>query len=395
MVWFVVLGASYAAARRWGLAEGAWGVLGGVLLLLFPTAYPYGGPSFVAPAWIIWVVLQRAVPLAASPRDRDGLAFAMGAALLLSQFLFPDTHNFSFERWSLAATALIPHGWALLAAGALTALFLRPGARAGAISRGPLLASACAAGALVWLQSSGVVFARAELATAAGLGTVALLARRAGLARLRRAAWVAAGLLATHTLIRLAPEHHLWLDVFLLAGALSGDLLRRSPYAGGGLAQSFLLLLGVIAVGWSTSAWSMSRLEWAFLYWFLDPATVERHAGLLLPVILARFAIPVLLMRLAIAGEGTESRSSERFTTLFLGVKALAVLLVGIGTGWVSVTSDVYLEAVQHAGVWLVLLAGLVLSPVGSRARSSEEPVDALDAARQQVPEPARRAMVG
>jgi hypothetical protein len=374
--WLALLAASCAAARRWGAGPAVWLVPGAALLLLFPTAYPYGGPSFLAAAWIIWIVLQRAVREPAVPAWRRGrLALALGAAALLSQFLFPDTHNFAFERWSLAAVALVPHGWVGLAGVALVLLFVGPGSRAGGVRPHTAMALACAAAVVVWIQWRGPLALGAELATAAAAAFAAALSRGRVSAPVQRAAWLVAGLLATHALIKVPPEHHLWFDAFLLAGALSGELLRRVAPPGEALARSFLLVLGAMAVGWCMSAWSMSRLEWTFLYRFLDQATLERNVGWALPLILARFAIPVALLRFAIGGGADQGGSTGRLAALFLGAKALTVLLVALGTGWVSVKSDLYLEAFQHAGVWLLLATGVLAWPGGARARAEDIPI--------------------
>jgi hypothetical protein len=115
-----------------------------------------------------------------------------------------------------------------------------------------------------------------------------------------------------------------------------------------------------MAVGWSIFTWSISQLEWGFLYDWLDAATVERHAAFLWPLILARFAIPLLIVRFVFAERFGRRLAPLRGAWVFVGVKALTVVLVACGAGWVSVETDVYLSAAHQGTVWLIVMGGLL-----------------------------------
>jgi hypothetical protein len=112
-------------------------------------------------------------------------------------------------------------------------------------------------------------------------------------------------------------------------------------------------------------AWTLHRLEWRFLYDFWSAAFVETHVGAFVPLLVGRFALPLIAARLLLRREldVAAERSSQRalgLAWLFSGSKVLSLMFWSYGIAFVSVASDVYLEAVQETSLACVLLLGLL-----------------------------------
>jgi hypothetical protein len=102
-------------------------------------------------------------------------------------------------------------------------------------------------------------------------------------------------------------------------------------------------------------------LEWRFLYDWWDAAFVEEHVGYFLPVIVLRYAIPVVLTRVLLAEQlDGATVYPRRAVWLLSGAKVLSVFLFTCGIGWASVASDSYLEAAEETGILTTLCAGLL-----------------------------------
>ncbi len=208
-----------------------------------------------------------------------------------------------------------------------------------------------------WFHAGGIA-----ALTAAGI----LLRRWPGYSdglHLGRIAWLGALYLLYYYTVRIPGPVYRWLDLLLAAAALSARLLDRDAIRRERpTLYLFLLLTGVWAAGWVTLAWTLRWFEWGFLYDWFDPALVEHHAAWFLVPIAARYALPLIMFRLVL-GEalGTRWPYPQAGAILLAGIKVLSLLMIVIGIGAHDVASDVYLEAVQQAAIWIVVVWPLFL----------------------------------
>jgi hypothetical protein len=353
-----------------------WVVIGLPLVLFLPTVYRYGAPASMSPAWMGWALCAAVtspgvftngdVP-GTRDADRTWLLVSFGALLLLLvPFGIAEATNFQFDQWMLWRVLSLPHGWFAWSLFGKAIVFFRSGLE----RRGR--AAALGAIVLVALVELGRFRSTAEIGLAAVLVTGAIVAHRRlhrnlgspsrTDAHLIRIAALAGLLIAYHALTRTPREAYYWLDCLLAAVVLSGRLTAQivKPRARS-LAYTILLFLALFAAGWVTLAWTVHRLEWRFLYgWFRAPI-VERHVALFLPLILARYAIPVVLARLLLAEElGAVEPYPHRLVWLFVGGKIIGLLLLTCGLGYASAASDVYLESAEETGITTVVAAGLL-----------------------------------
>jgi len=389
VLWLAAIPVGLLAIRLLHLAptRAAWIVLALPGLLLYPTVYRYGASGVMAPAWICWAIYLLAgtqgppVPLRAKVRNL--WPAAVGAVMLvylLLPFFLVEGNNFKFQWWwnplkdsphtdwlvgawdsgfavSIASLAivfcprratwktLVPAG--LIVAGLTAILWDLPAAQwAGLSMKG---------GGRAMTILAGAVLAVSLLLRLRGR-------RAADVKALVRPVYVAGLWLAIHALIRPGEAMAMhWLTMFFAAMRLSVWLVRR--FARGRWAASsypLLLLLGVLASGWGTLAWTFHRMEWHFLYEWFAARTVEDKVAMLAPLIVLRYVLPMLVMR-TLAAEFLDPTVGypRRRITMYAGIKVLSLVFIALGMAFTHAGSDVYFEAVQESTIWLVMMLAL------------------------------------
>jgi len=366
--WGAAVLLAVAVGRARGPRTGAWLILGAGALLLYPSVYHYGAMASMVPAWVVFLVL-----VVGTPGERGWGRFLARAAvaafvfLLIQPFLIPESYSFHFDHWNPLSLDLAPASDRAWFATALVAKAILAGIVACAGRRTPLragVALAVAAGIAYVEETPSAATSPAVLGLAVVLWIAARRASWAGgLARL------AAALLATVWLIRVPVSFHRSFDCLAAALAMTGLLVpamreedRRSHHV-------FLLCLGTLAAGWCTLAFGADRLEWQALYDAFAPPVVERHVALFLPIIAGRFALAMVVVRLALRPAlPTEPTAAEGGALVLVGVSVLSLLCVGLGLARALPGSSVYLESCQHAAVlWMVALGFAV--PLRDEAR--------------------------
>jgi hypothetical protein len=387
-VWRCAAIAGVLVTLRWGPVIASWVVLGVTALLLYPTVYNYGSVSALAPVWSLWLLFlcvpeirawlglrlrggDRAEAARAGRRLLVTAAIGLAVFLILQPFFYTDATNFRFSKWVARMFPTPP--WLPGAVVAKAIVFVRPQPLIEAWRSGR--AKVASALAVVFASLAMVAFLSLVEAELVSLTTwrgllafgVTFALRRACLARfpealsLHRALRLGLYWIAALYLLRLPSESRAWADDLFAALVLSAVYARRSsdPFVQKH-SRVFLLMLGVIVSGWVTLAWTAHRLEWAVLYDWLPGDLVERRVAFFLPLILGRYAIPVLMAREILAepfGAGHPARTALRLS----GVKFFALAMMVLGIGCYSVASDVYLEAVEEQVIVFLLLLGLVI----------------------------------
>jgi hypothetical protein len=360
-LWLASAGVSWTARDELP----GWFLVALPLFLLFPTAYRYGAPGAMAPAWLGFVTCAA---LAARARDRarpSTRAVALLALLLalLYPFSAAEASDNRFDQWVFYPLDAGAVWWVAIALlGKLVLLFRRDAGWQGHV------ASAAGVAVLLHVESrppSGSV----TLALSLALLLSAFAQSRWGPASSSpgarsgvRVAGLVGLLLLYRALTHAEAESYLWLDCLLGAVSVSARLVaievgeRNRPRA-----HALLLFLAWVGCGWVVLAWTVHRLEWRFLYdWFAAPY-VERHVALFLPLILARFAIPLVVARLLVAEAlGPPGPRAQRLVWMLAGAKIGSLLLLTVGIAWVNAASDMYLEAAQETGIATVIAFGLL-----------------------------------
>jgi hypothetical protein len=374
-LWLVAL----VVARRRRDAKLGWPLLALPLFVLVPTVYRYGAAPALAPVWVGFILCAALAtggptysPLAGNERDSNWRSPLFGVLVLTVAMLYPfsgaEASNCRFDTWVFFPFEVGGSGgvwvWIVLALLAKFVLLLRRGVEAQTQRAGILGVM------LLTAVEANRPSALPELALALVLLFVAWRAKappRWSLAPDVARPPADVGLITGVLLLFMAltqadTEVYLWLDCLLAALYCSGKLVALAvPASARTLGYTLLLLFAWFGTGWVSFAWTVHRLEWHFLYELFAAPTVERYVWFFIPLILARYLLPLLLGR-ALLAESLDHPELDvrRLVWTLAGAKVLTVLLFTAGIGWANPQSDVYLEAAQEAGVGTVLTAGLL-----------------------------------
>jgi hypothetical protein len=374
--------AGTAAAVRFGAMRTAWVFFAAAGVLGYPTVYRYGAPGSMALVWgscLIFILAEDLWSRRGGRRPRraaPGDLLAVAALTLLVPFALTHAIAAQFNRWYGPVADVLWRGpqWlglpvaglALAVASKLVVFVPRAG---GARARlGGLAIVAALEGLRLWAVT-GDPGGPQRFVHVAAIGSLcaaaALTARGAATGRGFPPRVLGLGALYAAYLytIRAGPEASLWLDCLLAAFALSARFLKAdASFRQRCGAYPLLLLSGVWACGWVTLAWTFHRLEWGFLYDWLDAALVEARAGVFIALIVVRYAIPLVMVRMVLAAElGDLWPYPQRIIALLTGLKTLAALSMAVGMGFFLAGNDFYLEAVQETAIWAVLSAVLLM----------------------------------
>jgi hypothetical protein len=122
-----------------------------------------------------------------------------------------------------------------------------------------------------------------------------------------------------------------------------------------------ILFLGIVGVGWMTLGWSLGRIEWGFLFDFVSPDLVSRRMGHFYPLILIRYVIPVMVIRLLVTEVLLgKTLMPRRLMAFLVGLKYVMSLGILLGIAVTTSASAVYVGALSHIAVFLLLIIGLV-----------------------------------
>jgi hypothetical protein len=170
-------------------------------------------------------------------------------------------------------------------------------------------------------------------------------------------------ILLTFEVLRLNLDTRVNLLFIFLAIRLSSKLIDWSDAPRNDRSHHilFIALVGFVGVGWITLGWGFSRLDWGPLFDYVPPEIVGRKMGHFLPLILIRFALPIIVLR-TLLQEACTDQVSFPVTNLarILGFKYLSLLLIVLGIGFDQPGSLMYFEAVAQLGVFMILCAGFL-----------------------------------
>jgi hypothetical protein len=340
LLWIALWAAALLTTWRSRRLELGTAVLAIPLFVAVPTVYRYGAPVALGPVWLGWLLCASLV-LPRPPLSAAGLACAM-----LVPFGFAESIGFRFEEWILWPPAALPSGFLLLSLLAKIVIFIPSRAlKDVALGLG-------AAGLVTLAQLGHVPF---SLQLPAALVLLAL-----GTLRKHTIASVTGLVLLHRYSVRIPTNAYYWQDCLLAALVLSARYVRELPSDTRTHAHAVLLWLAFFSSGWVSFAWTLHRLEWGFLYEFWSAAFVESHVGAFLPLLMGRFALPLLAARVLLRRELGDNRPALAPGWVLAGSKVASLMFWSYGTAFVSVASDVYLEAVQETSLALVLLLGLL-----------------------------------
>jgi hypothetical protein len=365
---WLAAGAVAGVAVATGLARrttAAWALLAVPGLLLHPSATRDGWAAVMGPAWLAAVLLlavdwTRRRVLAGDGLRRlaaeewAGLGALALVALGLLRFFYAESQSFVFTGWrGFLTSERLPY-WIVAGTIARLVIFLRP-------SRGVVhVAVGLALVSVLSLISFGDGVGQEPCLTLAALLGATALATRTSARPLSAMLTNAALLVAYRATVVLDERTFLELEVLLAALRLTAlATARLAPADEGRSSAVWLQAMALIVAAWGTLALTLHRLEWHVLYRLFPPAFVALHAGLFGPIIVARYALPLVIAR-RLLGEtrALDGTGAWRAGWGALGLKLGTLVLIVAGYAVLDPTGEPYLMAVQN----LLSLSPLVLA---------------------------------
>lgn len=381
--WGTALLVAVAATLTGRRRTATWLALALPALLLYPSPAWFGWAAVMGPAWCLALGLlvvdwarRRLYLREGGPVTRaEGLALAgMGATIVgVLHFMYPEYDNVVAGAWRGYLTSNSFTYWILISLVAKLVIFVRPkrgvvvNLTAGAlavfftlVSFGDLLPSAPAQLAVACFLGSAAWIARGISTRAVALG------RPAGTAG---SLYLALGTAALMMLYRatVVLEERTLLEMEILFAAL-----RLTSLVGRILSAerdqrwfaAWLEGIALLVTVWSTLALTLNRLEWAILYRFFEPVDVMHHVGWLMPIILGRYAIPLIIARRLLAeSRPPDARGTWRAATALLTFKLATMILMVIGSGILDPSNEPFRTAVQSVVTLSVLALALLTNP--------------------------------
>jgi len=320
-------------------------------------------------AWTRRRLVRGALARPTTEAERLALASLPFLAFCVMPFFYAETDGLVFN-WSGYLTSNSIVFWIALSMGVRAVLFVRP--ERGRLANGVAVAIVV----LFSMVSFGDVLttAPARLAVAALLAGLGIAARRH--VRTQQVASIltnAALLMAFRGSVVLDERVLLQLELLLAAlrvSLLVGQALGRADEIGS--LSVWLEAVALVVTAWSTLALTLHRLEWHVLYDFFAPSFVERHIGLFLPVIVGRYAIPLVLARRLLAEARPEWVTSSWRGAFGVAIaKVTTLVLVATGYALFNPTSDLFAQAVANVLTFSMPLLALAYEPRAEPARPS------------------------
>jgi hypothetical protein len=171
-----------------------------------------------------------------------------------------------------------------------------------------------------------------------------------------------------HATVGQPPGVWTWADLWLVLLLLGARWIR--DVAAGGEARDhdlFLVSTSAIVAGWILMTWSLIRLEWLFVTYWIPPEHIEQVVFWVMPLIALRFPLGFAYFRWHLA----ESRSGpepQREQLLLIGGRGLLGIFFLSGIGLVNTFERAYQHGIEATVIWGLLTLGALL-PIPSPPR--------------------------
>jgi len=375
----LAIGLTMAGRRR----VATWLALASPGLLLYASAAWYSWAAVMTPAWCValvllvldWALRRGRAETREPVTGAEVLALATlpALAIMLLPFFYAETDGVVAGEWRGYLGSNRFTYWIAITAAAKLVIFARP--------RRGVLANVVAVGLVAVFTSISfgnfLPSSPSKLAAAAFLACGTFLARgiadfAASRGRSSVTASALASVLGTAALLMLyratvVLEERSFLEMEILLAALCltswmGQALGRAEDRA--WFANWLDVMAVLVAAWTTLALTLHRLEWAILYRFLEPTAVMVHVGWLLPIILGRYAIPLVVARRLLTDTRPPGSPSTWWAVCATLMTKLATLvLMTVGCAVLDPTNEPFRSVIQNVVTLSVLSLALIFEP--------------------------------